>query len=89
MWLWILIGLNIITKVHGFSNGKFPQSCESMLPHHTIRGTPIKPQNTEPPFEIVFEHGNEVDPITGTETIGALFLEACLSLSTFVAVVIH
>ncbi|KAF1385785.1 hypothetical protein PFLUV_G00111380 [Perca fluviatilis] len=53
MWLWILIGLNIITKVHGFANGKFPQSCESMLPQHSNRGTPIHPQNSEPPFEMI------------------------------------
>ncbi|XP_028443769.1 uncharacterized protein LOC114561845 [Perca flavescens] len=51
MWLWILIGLNIITKVHGFANGKFPQSCESLLPQHDGR----TPMNSEPPFEMIVD----------------------------------
>ncbi|XP_054459043.1 uncharacterized protein LOC129094802 [Anoplopoma fimbria] len=55
MWLWILIGLNIIAKVHGHSSGNFPESCESMSPLHKGEGgIPFPPQNTEPPFKITY-----------------------------------
>ncbi len=84
MWSWILIGLSVITKVHGYASGYFPQSCESMSPQHVGTGGQfLPPQNTEPPFEVLYQHGKKGEPITGTETIGSLFLEACLSLLAF------
>ncbi|XP_034002230.1 uncharacterized protein LOC117495199 isoform X2 [Trematomus bernacchii] len=65
MWLWILISLEIITKVHGYSNGKFPESCVSMLPEHRDRnGIPYEPQRTEPPFEITHDLASRGQPIT-------------------------
>ncbi|XP_075943896.1 uncharacterized protein LOC142946475 isoform X2 [Anarhichas minor] len=66
MWLWILIGLNIIAKVHGFSNGVFQQPCHSMLPEHRRRdGVLHAPQNTKPPFELSCDKPeNEGGPIT-------------------------
>ncbi|XP_068563184.1 uncharacterized protein [Cebidichthys violaceus] len=65
MWVWILIGLNIITKMHGFSSGNFPQSCDTMLPQHARPdGEFNAPQSTEPPFELSCKPGNEGDPIT-------------------------
>ena len=81
MWLWILIGLGIITKVHGFSNGDFPDVCESMLPNHERRGATILPQSGDPPFYIEFGEVINGTNLTGKETIGYLFLKACLSLS--------
>ncbi|KAI3368825.1 hypothetical protein L3Q82_025807 [Scortum barcoo] len=64
MWLWILTGLCIITKVHGFASGNFPQSCESMSPDHPQGGLITPPQNTVPPFEVLYQHGKKGDPIT-------------------------
>ncbi|XP_034386794.1 ferric-chelate reductase 1-like [Cyclopterus lumpus] len=65
MGLWILIGLNIITKVSGYSNGIFPMVCESMFPDHkTASASPFLPQNTTAPFDIIPEPGNEGDNIT-------------------------
>ncbi|XP_034079403.1 uncharacterized protein PB18E9.04c-like [Gymnodraco acuticeps] len=65
MWLWILISLEIITKVHGYSDGIFPESCDSMLPVHTNRnGILYKPQSTDPPFEITYDPAPHGQPIT-------------------------
>lgn len=82
MWMWILIGINIVVKVHGFASNPFPQSCSSMSPEHVNRvtGELAQPQTTEPPFEIFYDHGEEGEPITGTEVVTSLLLEACLSL---------
>lgn len=82
MWMWILTGLNIVTKVHGYASFPFPESCESMSPQHlnSETGQLLKPQNTEPPFEIYYNHGKQEEPITGTETVSPLLLEASLSL---------
>ncbi|XP_044054769.1 cell wall integrity and stress response component 3-like isoform X2 [Siniperca chuatsi] len=64
MWLWNLIGLSIIIKVHGYSGGFFPQSCESMSPmHEKRRGQYFGPQNTQPPYEVRYQHGKEGEPI--------------------------
>ncbi|XP_073333011.1 uncharacterized protein [Pagrus major] len=60
MWLWILIGLSIITKAHGFANGNFPQVCQSMSPEHS----PFAAQSSEPPFEVTYQHGKRGEPIT-------------------------
>lgn len=77
MWLWILTGLGIITKVHGFSGGNFPEACASMSPVHMITpGQPIPPQDTELPFEVTYQHGKAGEPITGTETTGPFFPES-------------
>lgn len=90
MWLWILIGLSIITKVHGFASGFLEQSCKLMSPQHErTENERFAPQTTEPPFEVLYQPGKKGEPITGTEIIGSLVLEACLSLSIFAAVVIH
>ncbi|KAK1897069.1 Ferric-chelate reductase 1 [Dissostichus eleginoides] len=65
MWLWILISLEIITKLHGYSNGRFPESCVSMLPEHRDRsGILHKPQRTDPPFEITYDPAPHGKPIT-------------------------
>ncbi|XP_061594124.1 ferric-chelate reductase 1-like [Cololabis saira] len=58
MWMLILIGLNIISKLHGYSHGKVPESCESMLPDHRRRGNPTLPQTSDPPFWVTYEHGS-------------------------------
>ncbi|XP_069006435.1 mucin-12-like [Embiotoca jacksoni] len=53
MWMWILIGFTIVTKVHGSSDGRFPKSCESMAPVHVSRGGILyTPQTTDPPFMV-------------------------------------
>ncbi|XP_026161186.1 uncharacterized protein LOC113129418 isoform X2 [Mastacembelus armatus] len=53
MWMWTVSSFIIITKVHGFANGEFPQSCASMLPVHPNRdGSIISPKNSEPPYEV-------------------------------------
>ncbi|XP_056234572.1 mucin-2-like [Seriola aureovittata] len=65
MWMWILIGLNFISKVQGYSNRPFPESCHSMLPEHRDRiGNLVGPQNTKLPFEVHYELGNDGEPIT-------------------------
>ncbi|KAF3834874.1 hypothetical protein F7725_027432, partial [Dissostichus mawsoni] len=65
MWLWILISLEIITKLHGYSDGRFPESCVSMLPEHRDRyGILHKPQRTDPPFEITYDPAPHGQPIT-------------------------
>lgn len=70
MWLWTLVGLSIITKVCGYASGYFPEVCHTMSPRHKNRGEVFAPQNTQPPFEVRYEHGKKGDPITGTETFG-------------------
>lgn len=82
MWMWILIGLNIVVKVHGYASTPFPESCNSMSPKHVNRITqqPAHPQTSEPPFEIRYNHNEKGEPITGTEAVTSLLLEACLSL---------
>ncbi|XP_026200616.1 uncharacterized protein LOC113151954 isoform X2 [Anabas testudineus] len=66
MWTWILICLNIVTKVYGYASTPFPQACGSMLPIHESSSTGViyNPQNTESPFEIYYNHGKEGEPIT-------------------------
>ncbi|XP_051803653.1 putative ferric-chelate reductase 1 isoform X2 [Acanthochromis polyacanthus] len=64
MWMWILIGLDIITKVHGFANGNFPQSCDSLSPQHASGGTNFPAQTSAAPFRVDFESSNPADPIT-------------------------
>ncbi|XP_061594123.1 putative ferric-chelate reductase 1 isoform X2 [Cololabis saira] len=58
MWMLILIGLNIISKLHGYSHGGVPESCKSMLPDHRRRDNPVLPQTSDPPFEVTYEHGS-------------------------------
>nr|XP_033937391.1 ferric-chelate reductase 1-like [Pseudochaenichthys georgianus] len=65
MWLWIVISLDTITKVHGYSDGRFPESCDSMSPVHTNRnGISYEPQSTGPPFEITYDPAPHGHPIT-------------------------
>ncbi|KAK9519022.1 hypothetical protein VZT92_021779 [Zoarces viviparus] len=68
MWLWILIGLNIIAKVHGFPNGFLQEPCtgNSMTPEHRRRnGVLYDPQNTKSPFELSCDQPkHEGDPTT-------------------------
>ncbi|XP_068447217.1 uncharacterized protein [Clinocottus analis] len=65
MGLWILIGLNVITNVYGYSNGLVSSVCESMLPEHSRLNGPLLPaQTTVAPFDVLPEPGNEGDPIT-------------------------
>uniref|UniRef100_A0A3P8UFS7 Reelin domain-containing protein n=1 Tax=Amphiprion percula TaxID=161767 RepID=A0A3P8UFS7_AMPPE len=65
MWTWILIGLDIITKVHGFSSGIFLQSCNSLSPQHPVgNGTNFSAQTSAAPFMVDFESRNPGDPIT-------------------------
>ncbi|KAJ4943226.1 hypothetical protein JOQ06_005731 [Pogonophryne albipinna] len=65
MWLWILISLEIITKVQGYSNGRFQESCDSMLPVHTnINEISYEPQSADPPFEITYDPAPHGQPIT-------------------------
>ncbi|KAK5907549.1 hypothetical protein CesoFtcFv8_005383 [Champsocephalus esox] len=65
MWLWIVISIETITKVHGYSNGRFPESCDSMSPVHTNRnGILYEPQSTDPPFEITYDPAPHGQPIT-------------------------
>lgn len=74
MWKWtVLLFCDIIVKVYGYSNGYFPEACESMSPIHTFSGDPVAPQDTQPPFHIsIFENDPE-GPITGTETLRSFF----------------
>lgn len=70
MWLWIVISLETITKVHGYTEGGFPESCDSMSPVHTNRNEiSYEPQSTDPPFEITYDPAPHGHPITGTENI--------------------
>ncbi|KAI4828690.1 hypothetical protein KUCAC02_022769 [Chaenocephalus aceratus] len=65
MWLWIVISLETITKVHGYTEGRFPESCDSMSPVHTNRnGISYEPQSTDPPFEITYDPAPHGQPIT-------------------------
>ncbi|XP_045905325.1 uncharacterized protein LOC123970940 isoform X3 [Micropterus dolomieu] len=64
MWLWTLVGLSIITKVCGYASGYFPEVCHTMSPMHKNRGEVLAPQNTQPPFEVRYEHGKKGEPIT-------------------------
>ncbi|XP_035767787.1 putative ferric-chelate reductase 1 [Neolamprologus brichardi] len=50
MWMWIVISLNIISKLHGYSGGYFPEACDSMLPDHNGAA----PQNTKPPYMVEY-----------------------------------
>uniref|UniRef100_A0A3P9L4S9 Reelin domain-containing protein n=1 Tax=Oryzias latipes TaxID=8090 RepID=A0A3P9L4S9_ORYLA len=61
MWVQILVGLNIISKAHGFSGGIFPQSCGSLLPEHDA----FRPETSNPPFAVAFEFSRHPgDPVT-------------------------
>lgn len=63
MWMWILISLNIISKLHGYSGGYFPEACDSMLPDHNGAA----PQTTKPPFMVEYVPGSYPgEPVTGT-----------------------
>ncbi|XP_018522934.1 uncharacterized protein LOC108877399 [Lates calcarifer] len=67
MWMWILIGLNFITKVYGYPNGNVAESCQSILPVHRGRtGRPIPPQTSNPPYEIHFTLGENGEPSSVT-----------------------
>ncbi|KAL4000433.1 hypothetical protein ACER0C_008204 [Sarotherodon galilaeus] len=61
MWIWILISLNIISKLHAYSGGNFPEACDSMLPNHNGAA----PQTTEPPFMVEYVPGSYPgEPVT-------------------------
>ncbi|KAF6726396.1 Ferric-chelate reductase 1 [Oryzias melastigma] len=65
MWVQVLISFSIISKAHGFSGGRFPQSCGSLLPQHEKDSAPISPETTEPPFSVTFESSwRPGDPVT-------------------------
>ncbi|XP_078141732.1 uncharacterized protein LOC144539706 isoform X2 [Centroberyx gerrardi] len=64
MFCGILIGLHIITKVMGFSNGIFSQSCGSMSPQHKFSGNNLYPQDSVSPFYVNYTCGNEGEPFT-------------------------
>ncbi|KAK2835619.1 hypothetical protein Q5P01_016103 [Channa striata] len=66
MWLWILIFLDIVTKVHGFASNSIAESCQSMSPVHFNRATGenFKPQNTESSFQVICNHGQKAEPVT-------------------------
>ncbi|XP_027883681.1 ferric-chelate reductase 1-like [Xiphophorus couchianus] len=65
MWSWIFIGLTFISKLHGYSEGNFPEVCESMRPHHGRGGAESLPQTSEPPFMVSYQLSSNVgDPIT-------------------------
>ncbi|XP_049444776.1 uncharacterized protein LOC125896339 isoform X2 [Epinephelus fuscoguttatus] len=67
MWLWILIGLNVVTKVHGYASGFFPDSCGNMFVNHRSRdGVQYVPQNTELPFTMTLTYSQKGDPIKVT-----------------------
>ncbi|XP_049910903.1 uncharacterized protein LOC126396697 isoform X12 [Epinephelus moara] len=67
MWLWILIGLNVVSKVHGYANGYFPDSCGNMFVNHRGRdGVQYVPQNTELPFTMTLTYSQKGDPIKVT-----------------------
>lgn len=71
MWLWTLIGLCIITKVHGFANGapNDEETCKKMSPKHRISAeTDALPQTTKSPFEVTYELGQRKEPITGIDS---------------------
>ncbi|KAL4000432.1 alpha-N-acetylgalactosaminide alpha-2,6-sialyltransferase (sialyltransferase 7B) [Sarotherodon galilaeus] len=61
MWIWILISLNIISKLHAYSGGNLIEACDSMLPNHNGAA----PQNTEPPFMVEYVPGSYPgEPVT-------------------------
>ncbi|XP_039462526.1 uncharacterized protein LOC120436147 isoform X3 [Oreochromis aureus] len=61
MWIWILISLNIISKLHAYSEGNLIEACDSMLPNHNGAA----PQNTEPPFMVEYVPGSYPgEPVT-------------------------
>ncbi|XP_024133914.1 uncharacterized protein LOC112150129 isoform X1 [Oryzias melastigma] len=65
MWVQVLIGFSIVSKAHGFSGGRFPQSCGSLLPQHEKDSAPISPETTDPPFSVTFESSwRPGDPVT-------------------------
>ncbi|XP_032428205.1 serine/threonine-rich protein adg2-like isoform X1 [Xiphophorus hellerii] len=65
MWSWIFIGFTFISKLHGYSEGNFPEVCESMRPHHGRGGAESLPQTSEPPFMVSYQLSSNVgDPIT-------------------------
>ncbi|KAM9762773.1 uncharacterized protein ACNS7B_004735 isoform 3-T3 [Menidia menidia] len=72
MWLRIVIGFTFISKLQGFADGNFPQSCASMSPVHTRRDTQLSPQTSEPPYEVTCQNGQPGEPITvSLRSIGA------------------
>ncbi|XP_040896634.1 uncharacterized protein LOC121183561 isoform X2 [Toxotes jaculatrix] len=81
MWMWILIGLDFITKVHGYPNSPFPDSCVTMSPIHKSRtGQLIPPQTKIPPYEVSYAEGREGEPIIvslrGSTSFRGFMLEA-------------
>ncbi|XP_039463273.1 uncharacterized protein LOC120436386 isoform X2 [Oreochromis aureus] len=61
MWIWILISLNIISKLHAYSDGSLIEACDSMLPNHNGAA----PQTTEPPFMVEYVPGSYPgEPVT-------------------------
>ncbi|KAM7410056.1 hypothetical protein PAMA_001489 [Pampus argenteus] len=64
MWMWILIGLNIITKANGYVNRVPDTSCESMAVVHRADNFIFHPQTNKSPFEVDYKHGKEGEPIT-------------------------
>ncbi|KAM9762769.1 uncharacterized protein ACNS7B_004734 isoform 2-T2 [Menidia menidia] len=82
MWLRIVIGFTFISKLQGFSDGNFPQSCASMSPVHTRGGTQLRPQTSEPPYEVTCQNGQPGEPITvslrsiGTQSFRGFMLQA-------------
>lgn len=71
MWLLFLIGLNIVTKIHGYATFPVEEACESMFPGHLNpdTGRYYDPQTTEPPFKIDYSFGKDGEPITGAEFV--------------------
>ncbi|XP_054908686.1 putative ferric-chelate reductase 1 isoform X2 [Poeciliopsis prolifica] len=65
IWAWIFIGLTFISKLHGYSNGDFPEACESMRPRHGRGGAESLPETSEPPYMVSYQLSSNVgDPIT-------------------------
>lgn len=71
MWIWILISLNIISKLHAYSDGNLIEACDSMLPNHNGAA----PQTTEPPFMVEYVPGSYPgEPVTGTGNVVVFIL---------------
>ncbi|XP_067370462.1 putative ferric-chelate reductase 1 isoform X4 [Channa argus] len=66
MWLWILIGPNIVTKVHGYASKSIIESCDSMAPKHYNKATgeDFKPQDTDSLYMVSCNPGRKGDPVT-------------------------
>ncbi|KAM9762049.1 putative ferric-chelate reductase 1 isoform 2-T2 [Menidia menidia] len=72
MWLRIVIGFTFISKLQGFGDGNFLESCASMSPDHTRGDTQLSPQTSEPPYEVTCQNGQPGEPITvSLRSIGA------------------